>query len=86
MENKGRLLVQKRIIRTNYVPIVFENNFFWLRNDLHLRLSKSPLTSKGKIDKRFELAGIRYLENEIDRDYLRSLQSIHLPEFNLLKS
>jgi len=86
MENKGRLLAQKRIIRTNYVPIVFENNFFWLRNDLYLRLSKSPLTSKGKIDKRFELAGIRYLENEIDRDYLRSLQSIHLPEFNLLKS
>ena len=72
------------IFNLYYLPIVFENNLFWLRNDLYPNLIESPLLSKRIIDKRLDLKGIRYIEYDIDQKHLNSLQLNNLPAFKLL--
>lgn len=82
--SKVTRIYDSNIFNLYYLPIVFENNLFWLRNDLYPNLIGSPLLSKKIIDKRLELKGIRYAEYDIDQEYLNSLQLNNLPAFNLL--
>jgi hypothetical protein len=79
-------IYNSEFFQKNYIPIIFENNFLWLRTDLYNQLILSPLLIKNKIDKEFNIKEVRYAKYSIDLDYIKSLELNYIDSFNYIFS
>jgi len=63
-------IYQSSFFQNNYVPVVFNNNLFWVHRLKNERLLKSPLITKSIIENLSLLSMVRYSGSQIDKEYI----------------
>lgn len=64
--SKQSKIYESKTFEDKYTPIVFENNFLWVRHDILSRLQASPLLIEKQISDLSFLESVRY-NHDIDQ-------------------
>ena len=81
-------IYQSSFFQDNYVPIIFDNNLFWIYKPQAEKLLQNPRGTKSLIKDLALIAAVRYRGSQIDRDYINqysgAIWSLNLSVVNTL--